>query len=257
MPTKRPRRRRPIRGAFLLPSAFTTGNLFLGFLAIVQGLDSHFVNAALLIFVAGVLDGLDGWLARQTGSESDFGKQYDSLADFATFGVAPALLAYLWGLNELGRIGWLVPFFFLVCSAARLARFNIQKKEGQSRFFVGLPMPAAGGMLASVLFIAPDNSWKGWLNLLLLGVVIALALLMVSTFRYLNPQPFARRRVWSYRIVLLTAGVVLLVAYHPPAFFVSVGSLYTCSGPVGWLRSRIAARRSSEPSQRSAVWRDR
>ena len=207
MATSRFRRRRPVRGAFLLPSLFTTGNLFLGFSAIVQGLDSQFVNAALLIFAAGVLDGLDGRLARQTGSESAFGKQYDSLADLATFGVAPALLAYLWGLSELGRIGWLVPFFFLVCAATRLARFNIQKtkKEGQGRFFVGLPAPAAGGMLASVLFIAPDNDWKGWLNLLLLGVVVALSLLMVSTIRYRDPQLLALRRVWSYRIVLLTA----------------------------------------------------
>jgi CDP-diacylglycerol--serine O-phosphatidyltransferase len=237
------------RGAFLLPSLFTTGNLFLGFLAIVQGLQAHFEVAALLVFGAGVLDGIDGRLARQTGTESDFGKEYDSLADLVTFGMAPALLAYLWGLSELGRIGWLLPFFYLVCAATRLARYNVQSDDEPRRYFVGLPTPASGAALVSVLFIAPNNDWKDWLNILVMGVVLVLALLMVSTFRYRTVKEFDPRRAHSYRIVLLTAAVLLLVAFHPPAFFVSVAALYTCSGPWTWLRGRLARSLTKPRSQ--------
>ena len=236
------------RGAFLLPSLFTTGNLFLGFLAIVQGLEGDFVNAAMLIFAAGVLDGIDGRIARQTGAESDFGKEYDSLADLVAFGVAPALLAYLWGLNDLGRIGWLLPFFYLVCAATRLARYNVKTGDEPRRFFVGLPTPAAGGALVSVLFIAPDNDWKEWLNILVMGVVLSLALLMVSTFRYWSVGKLDPRRAFSYRIVALTGAVLLLVAFHPPAFFVSVAALYTCSGPWTWLQGRFSRSLSESAS---------
>ena len=252
---RRPRRTHSRRGVFLLPSLFTTANLFLGFYALVQGLSLNFTNAALLIFAAGVLDALDGKLARLTGAETDFGREYDSLADLVTFGVAPALLAYLWGLNELGRIGWLVPLFFLVCAATRLARFNVKKRASESRFFLGLPTPAAGGALASILFIAPNNDWKEWLNPLLLVVVVALSLLMVSTFRYASGHGIDFRQVWSYRIILLTAGVLVLVAFHPPAFFVSVAALYTCSGPVVWLRGRVmrGRLRADELSTRSGL----
>ncbi len=195
------------------------------------------------MFTAGILDGLDGRIARMTHTESDFGREYDSLADLTTFGLAPALLTYLWGLNELGRIGWLVPFFYVVCAAARLARFNVQKREGASRFFVGLPTPAGGGALASVLFIAPDNEWKDWLNGLLLVVVLLMALLMVSTFRYLKMPELDLRRAWPYRVVLPLAVVLLVFAYHPPAFFVSVAALYTLSGPVSWITAAVQRRR--------------
>lgn len=238
------------RRAFLLPSLFTTGNLFLGFFAIVQGIAGHFELAAILVFTAGILDGLDGRIARMTHTESDFGREFDSLADLTTFGLAPALLTYLWGLNQLGRIGWLVPFFYVVCAAARLARFNVQKREGANGWFVGLPAPAAGGALASVLFIAPDNEWKAWLNGLLLVVVLLMSLLMVSTFRYIKVPEFDLRKAWPYRVVLPLAIVLLVFAYHPPAFFVSVAALYTMSGPLSWLRSSLK-RRAIERSEAS------
>ena len=145
-----PRRLR--RGAYLLPSLFTIGNMLLGFYAIVLGFRGAdlgsaglFQRAALLVFAAGLLDGLDGRIARMTGTDSDFGREYDSLADLLTFGVAPALLTYAWGLRELLRFGWLVPLFFVVCCATRLARFNIQVRVVDSRRFVGLPAPAAAG----------------------------------------------------------------------------------------------------------------
>ncbi|MDX1382463.1 MAG: CDP-diacylglycerol--serine O-phosphatidyltransferase [Thermoanaerobaculia bacterium] len=238
-----PRRLAAARGAYLLPSLFTIGNMFLGFYAIVLGLRDRFGAAALVIFCAGVLDGLDGRIARLMSTESEFGKEYDSLADLATFGIAPALLAYLWGLDEMGRIGWLIPLFFVVCTATRLARFNVRSHLPETPFFAGLPTPAAAGAVASVLFIAPDNDWKEWLNVLLLAVLVTLSLLMVSTFRYFSFKKIDLRRRRSYRVVLPIAAVLLVAAYHPPAFFVSAAALYTASGPALWLRGRL---RSSE-----------
>jgi CDP-diacylglycerol---serine O-phosphatidyltransferase len=230
------------RRAYLLPSLFTVANMLLGFYAVVLGLRGRFAVAALMVFAAAILDSLDGRIARMTGTESDFGREYDSLADLVTFGMAPALLAYLWGLEDLGRVGWLAPLFFLVCAATRLARFNVQTRKLDGRYFVGLPAPAAAGALASLLFVVPDRDWKSWLNLLLLGVLLTLALLMVSTFRYPSFKKLDLRRGWSYRVVLPIAAVLLLAAYHPPAFLVTMSAIYAVSGPVLWLRGKLRRR---------------
>ena len=227
------------RRAYLLPSVFTVANMMLGFYSVVLGLHGRFAAAALVIFLAAILDSLDGRIARMTGTESDFGREYDSLADLVTFGMAPALLAYLWGLDEIGRAGWLAPLFFLVCAATRLARFNVQTRKLDGRYFVGLPAPAAAGAVASLLFMVPDREWKTWLNLLVLGVLLALALLMVSTFRYPSFKKLDFRRGWSYRVVLPIAGVLLLAALHPPAFLVSASALYAASGPALWLLGKL------------------
>jgi CDP-diacylglycerol--serine O-phosphatidyltransferase len=250
-----PPRRRLRRGVYLLPSLFTIGNMLLGFYAIVSGFrgfaagadDDLFARAALLVFVAALLDGLDGRLARMTGTESDFGKEYDSLADVITFGVAPALLAYFWGLHELGRLGWLVPLFFMVCCATRLARFNVQARVVDSRYFVGLPTPAAAGAICSVLFFAPDREWKPWLVLLMLVALVGIGLLMVSTFRYRSFKQIDLRRRWSYRALVPVAAVVLVTALSPRAFFLAVAVLYTLSGPLGWAWGRLRARPAEAP----------
>jgi CDP-diacylglycerol--serine O-phosphatidyltransferase len=244
---------------YLLPSLFTLGNIFLGFLAVVEGLDGHFVRAAILLFSAGVLDALDGRIARLTGTESEFGKAFDSLADVLTFGSTPALLAYIWGLAELGRIGWLAPIFFLICTATRLARFNVQTKSVDSRFFVGLPSPAAAGAIGSFLLIAPqsgtwvaitasapastlDRGGPAWLPVLMVVTLFVIGLLMVSTFRYPSFKriDFGQRR--SYRLLIPVTAVLILAAIHPPAFFVSLAVLYTCYGPLAWLAGRRAWR---------------
>ena len=193
----------------------------------------------MLIFAAAILDSLDGRIARMTNTESDFGREYDSLADLVTFGMAPALLAYLWGLEDLGRAGWLAPLFFLVCTATRLARFNVQTRKVDKRYFVGLPSPAAAGALASILFVVPDGDWKPWFNLLLMGVLLALAMLMVSTFRYPSFKQVDLRKGWPYRVVLPIAAVLLTAAFHPPAFLVSASALYAAAGPWLWLRGKI------------------
>jgi len=228
------------RGAYLLPSAFTIGNMLLGFYAIVRAYRGDFKEAAVMVMIAGVLDGLDGRIARLTGTDSEFGKEYDSLADVFTFGVAPALLSYFWGLDEHGRLGWLIPLFFLVCTATRLARFNVQAKVVDSRYFVGLPSPAAAGGVVSALFFAPSDDWKPWAAAGLAGTLVILGSLMVSTFRYRSFKKINLRQRWSYRIMLPVAAVLLVAAYHPPAFFLAVAAAYTISGPVGWLMGRIS-----------------
>lgn len=221
------------RGAYLLPSLFTVGNIFLGFLALMRGLAAEFTDAALLIYAAAVLDTLDGRIARRMGAESEFGKELDSLADVLTFGMVPALLAYHWGLAHLGRLGWLVPFFYLVCAATRLARFNVQTKLSDGRHFVGLPSPAAAGGVAAVLFFAPDSDWRGYLAGLMLAALAGLGLLMVSTFRYPSFKKLDPGKRLSFRVLVPVAAVLLVAALEPRAFFLVAATVYTLSGP--WL----------------------
>jgi CDP-diacylglycerol--serine O-phosphatidyltransferase len=235
-------RQRLRRGAYLLPSVFTIGNILLGFYAVVRGFRGDFERAALLVFAAAFLDALDGRIARLTGTDSAFGREYDSLADVLTFGATPALLAYFWGLHDLGRVGWLVPVFFVVCTATRLARFNVQARIPEGRDFVGLPAPAAAGALCSLLFFAPDSEWRSWMASLLLLALLLLGMLMVSTFRYRSFKQLDLRRRWSYRLLLPLAALILVVTYHPPAFFLALAVLYTASGPLGWLLQRPRSR---------------
>jgi CDP-diacylglycerol--serine O-phosphatidyltransferase len=231
------------RGAYLLPSLFTIGNILLGFYAVVLGLRGRFEIAALLIFAAGVLDNLDGKIARLTGTESDFGREFDSLADVLTFGAAPAWLAYHWGLSEYGRAGWLVPLFFVVCCATRLARFNVQTAVADYRWFVGLPAPAAAGGIASFLFFAPDMDWKLWSQGALFAALVGVGILMVSTFRYPSFKQLDLRRRWSYRAFLPIAAGLLTIVYRPTAFFLVVAIVYIGWAPVAWLVGRLFRRR--------------
>jgi CDP-diacylglycerol--serine O-phosphatidyltransferase len=240
-------RQRLRHGAYLLPSLFTTGNLLLGFYAVVKGWRGDFKTAALLVFLAAILDTLDGRIARLMGTESDFGRELDSLADLFTFGATPALLAFFWGLSDFGRAGWLIPLFYLVCMAIRLARFNVQSRVVDSRWFVGLPAPAAAGAVCSFLFFAPDREWMPWLAGALAIALLGIGVLMVSTFRYSSFKKIDLRRRWSYRALLPVAALLLVIAYHPPAFFLTVAVFYTLSGPVTWFFGRLSWRRKSEP----------
>ncbi|HVT58757.1 MAG TPA: CDP-diacylglycerol--serine O-phosphatidyltransferase [Thermoanaerobaculia bacterium] len=238
-----PMRRRLRRGAYLLPSLFTIGNILLGFYAIVCGLNGEFQKAALLVFIAGITDSLDGRIARLTGTESEFGKEFDSLADVITFGAVPALLTYLWGLRDLDARAWLVPLFYLVATATRLARFNVQVKAIDSRYFVGLPAPAAAGAICSLLFFAPDSTWRGWLQALAAAALLLIGVLMVSTFRYLSFKRLDLRRRWSYRAALPFAAIVLVIVRLPKATFLVIAFLYTLSAPVSWMWVRLRHRR--------------
>jgi CDP-diacylglycerol--serine O-phosphatidyltransferase len=235
------------RAAFLLPSAFTIGNIFFGFFAMVLALRGRFLWAAGCILIAAVVDNLDGRIARMTGTESDFGREFDSLADVVTFGATPALVAHLWGLSVWSRLGWLVPLYYVVCCATRLARFNVQTVRADKRYFVGLPCPAAGGGIACILLAAPQAEGRRWL---LVGMAAALALLgslMVSTFRYWSFKALDLRQPHSYRMALPLAAMILLLAFYPEAFLPVMASAYALSGPVLWLANRAGIGRSSSP----------
>ncbi len=247
--SKRRRVRQRLRGgAFLLPGLFTVGNIVLGFMAVTQGLRGRFDQAVLLIFFAAVLDALDGRIARMTGTESEFGKEFDSLADVLTFGMSPALLTYFWGLEDgqhlLGRAGWLIPAFFLICTATRLARFNVQIKLVDSRYFVGLPTPAAAGGVCAALFTLPvpssfdDPQVAKAVTTTLLAVVFLLGALMVSNFRYPSFKRLDLQRRRSYRLMLPVAVLLLLAAWRPAWFFVGIAAVYTLAGPTNWLLGR-------------------
>ncbi|HEY7215218.1 MAG TPA: CDP-diacylglycerol--serine O-phosphatidyltransferase [Thermoanaerobaculia bacterium] len=238
-------------GAYLLPSLFTIGNMLLGFYAIVCGLNGQFLRAALLVFLAAILDLLDGKIARMTGTESEFGKEYDSLADVITFGATPALLAYLWGLRELNADAWLLCVFYMVCAATRLARFNVQARVVDSRWFVGLPMPAAAGAICSILVFAPE--YTGDLQVVM-QVVMGMALLligvlMVSTFRYKSLKKIDLRRRWSYRAFVPIAAIVLGFWYIPRIALLAVATLYTLSAPAMAAFSRLRPSRAARPEE--------
>ena len=246
-------RQRLARGIYLLPSLFTTGNIFLGFWAVIRGLRGDFGHAALAIFAAAMLDAIDGRIARMTGTESEFGKELDSLADVLTFGMAPALLAFLWGLDEFPRVGWLVPLFFVVCGATRLARFNVQTKVVDNRYFAGLPIPAGAGTVAAVLFFDPDRDWRTWMAAFLLVAMAGIGFLMVSTFRYRSFKKVDLRRRRSYRLALVPILILVLIAWKPPIVLASLALLYTLSGPVEWAFGRLRSPRDAEPPPPAAT----
>ncbi len=234
------------RGVSILPSLFTTGNLFLGFWSVVKTIDSHFADAALLIGGAVVLDVLDGRIARLTHTQSEFGAQLDSLADAVSFGVAPAILAYVWALSLVPRAGWPAAFLFLVCGVMRLARFNVQRQVVDARYFVGLPIPAGAAQIAAIVFVLPEPPADPLRTAPVLALVVVLAFLMVSTFRYRSFKGIDLRRRRSYLIVLGIAILFLLVAAHPEATLLAVTSVYTASGPLAWAVG--ALRRRRQPS---------
>jgi len=175
------------KGIYILPNLFTTGNLFCGFWAIVSVFQEQFFYAAVAILLASVFDVLDGKVARLSGATSKFGIQYDSLADLISFGVAPSLLAFSWALRPYGRFGWLAAFLFVVCGALRLARFNVMASSGETKYFKGLPIPAAASMIALTILLYLRLIETGWVkDIVILVMIYILAFLMVSTIRYFS-----------------------------------------------------------------------
>jgi CDP-diacylglycerol--serine O-phosphatidyltransferase len=229
-----PRRRRPAleRGLPLLPSLFTSGNLFCGYLSIIFAIEGGFEKAAFFILLAAILDVLDGGLARLTNTESPFGLQFDSLADVVSFGVAPALLAEAWALQNLPRLGWSLSFLFVACAAVRLARFNIQAGVSDRRWFVGLPSPVAAATVAALVFAFPGGPVENPWALAIVGSLVgACAFLMVSRFRYRSLKDVDLRKRRPHQIVLAVAAA-LVVASLAPRHFVLTGLLvYLASGP--------------------------
>jgi CDP-diacylglycerol--serine O-phosphatidyltransferase len=231
------------RGIFLLPSLLTTGNLFCGFFAIILAAEARYTEAAVAIFVAMVMDVLDGKVARLTKTTTQFGVEFDSLADIVSFGVAPAFMLYTFALASLGRAAWLGAFLFVACGALRLARFNVYSGVSDRRYFVGLPIPAAAGIVASVMLLLGNDVLERWQAAAIAVGTYGVAVLMVTTFRYwsFKEVDFARRRPTS--LLLLVVLAVLIVATHPQWFLFLLLSAYVLSGPTRplWARRREGA----------------
>ncbi len=242
-------RERLSRGLFILPTLFTVGNLFCGYLSLWCSIRGTFEFAAYLIIAAGVLDALDGRIARLTHSTSEFGEEYDSLADLVSFGVAPAVLAYSWGLSDFHRLGWMASFLFVVCGSMRLARFNIQTHVVDKRYFVGLPIPAAAAVVATIVLATPERlvsrMWMGGL----LGLTVVLSYLMISTIRYRSFKDLDLRRRRPAWILLAIALFFAIVALRPEIALACLSIVFAASGPaaklVGFFRRKEGAPISS------------
>jgi CDP-diacylglycerol---serine O-phosphatidyltransferase len=245
-PKPRPRGFR--RGIAILPSLFTTGNLFLGFWAMVRTLHGQYQEAAPLIGWAILLDLLDGRIARMTGTSSEFGGELDSLADVISFGVAPALLAYSWGFANVPRVGWLAAFLFVVCGALRLARFNVQKHAVDGRYFVGLPIPAAAAQVAAWVHFHSQPLVGRAQAMPALALVVTLSFLMVSTFRYHSFKKVDLRTPRSYITVVGIALMFLLVAAEPALVLLVIATLYWVSGPTLYLFGLLRRRDGPPPA---------
>jgi len=233
--------RRFRRGVYLLPSLLTLGNMFCGYACIVYAMRGEFVTAAPFIGLAIVIDMLDGRIARMTGTTSAFGIEFDSLADVISFGVAPAILVFTWGLQPLGRLGWAAGFIFVAAAAVRLARFNIQTGAvHDKRYFVGMPSPAAAGVPAATVYAYPWGFQSSTEALPVLAMMIVPALLMVSTIRFRSFKniDFLARR--SYPVLILAAIGLALLAAHPELVLVTVAYGYLTSAflEMGWHRLR-------------------
>jgi len=226
------------RGIYILPSIFTTFALFAGFYSIVASINGDYILAAISIMVAMLWDTLDGRVARLTNSQSAFGAEYDSLSDLVSFGVAPALLVYLWSLSDLGRIGWLAAFIYLVCAALRLARFNTQVGTADKRYFQGLPSPASAGVIASMIWLKFWNfeyfdigvvSFSYYIGI---AITILCGLLMVSNVRYLSFKEFDSKNKTSFRFLLLSVLSLILLLYKPNIILFTGFFIYMLSGPI-------------------------
>lgn len=217
----------------LLPSILTTISLFSGFYAIVAAINGQFLHAAVAIIIAGVFDGLDGRVARLTGTTSRFGEEYDSLCDLVAFGVAPAILAYQWVLFSYGRYGWLAAFLYVATTALRLARFNSQPPGDESKDFTGLPCPAAGGMIATSYLFCHFFEISGTvMEIMVMVAVYLLSYLMVSSITY---QSFKHPETQRKKVFQMMVGLVLLIvvlATEPKVTLFLLGLIYVLSGPL-------------------------
>lgn len=221
------------KGIYLLPNLFTTAALFSGFYAIVSAMDENFTHAAIAIFVAMVLDGLDGRVARLTNTQSAFGAEYDSLSDMVAFGVAPALIAFSWALHDLGKAGWVFAFIYVAGAALRLARFNTHIGTGDKRYFTGLASPSAAGLVAGMVWALSDFGIDGNDIGLLVGMLTALGgLLMVSNIRYHSFKDLDLKGRVPFFVILLVVLVFAIISTDPSRILWLIFIVYSASGPV-------------------------
>jgi CDP-diacylglycerol---serine O-phosphatidyltransferase len=242
------------RGVYLLPSMFTVANLFCGYGCIVNATQRDFDTAAVLIGIAMVLDTLDGFVARLTKSTSAFGVQLDSLADVISFGLAPAMLAFLWGLESLNRLGWAAGFIYVTAAAMRLARFNIQTTAAaDKRYFVGMPSPAAASVIASTIYLFPDGPRDPRASLAALPMVVVPALLMVSTIRFRSVKAIEVGWHRSYLGLFILAIALALIASYPRISLVALAYTYTVGALVMWVYTRLRRRPSDGAAETPSI----
>ncbi len=237
------------KGIYLLPNLFTTAALFAGFFAIVQAMNGQFEQSAVAVFIAMVMDGLDGRVARWTHTESDFGAQYDSLADMVSFGLAPALVMYEWALSGLGKLGWLAAFLYAACAALRLARFNVQTGTVDKRYFVGLPSPSAAALTMGLVWVMHDSGVPGRdLSFIALGFTVFAGVAMVSNMRYFSFKQFNVKERAPFLAIIAVVLVFVLISLQPPQVLFMIFLAYGVSGPFGaginLLRRRRERRRA-------------
>jgi CDP-diacylglycerol--serine O-phosphatidyltransferase len=232
------RRARRRRGIYLLPNLFTTAALFAGFFAIVQAMNQEFEWAAKAIFLAMVLDGMDGRVARLTNTQSAFGEQYDSLSDMTSFGVAPALVVYEWVLHGLGRWGWAGAFVYCCCAALRLARFNANLGAVDKRFFQGLPSPAAAALVAGFVWLAVDNHFQireAWMPWATFFVTVYAGLSMVSSAPFYSGKSFHLSHSVPFWVMIVIVVGVFFISSDPPIFLFTLFCCYAVSGYAYWV----------------------
>ena len=227
------------RGIYLLPNLLTTGAMFAGFYAILAGMDGKFEAAAIAMFVAMIFDGLDGRVARMTNTSTDFGVEYDSLSDMVSFGIAPAVLAFSWMLNEAGRVGWAAAFIYASCAALRLARFNTQVGVVSKKYFVGLASPAAAGLVASMVWSGHDME-PSLSGALLAALITAVAgLLMVSNFRYNSFKELDGKNKVPFVVIFAVAMALAIVTIDPPRILLLLALLYALSAPATYVWHKV------------------
>jgi CDP-diacylglycerol--serine O-phosphatidyltransferase len=231
------------QGIYLLPNLFTTAALFAGFYAVIAAMRGDFEPAAIAIFFAMVLDGLDGRIARLTNTTSKFGAEYDSLADMVSFGVAPALVVFSWALGELGKFGWSVAFIYVACAALRLARFNTQIEVADKSWFTGLASPAAAAVIAATVWVCHDVGWTGQdlpyeISLLVALLTVLVGILMIANVPYYSFKKIDMRGRVPFAAVIAVVLIFGLVTVDPPRILLGAFLAYALSGPLLLLRRR-------------------
>jgi len=224
------------KGVYVLPNLFTTGNLFCGFWSIISVFQEKYFYGAVAIVLASVFDVLDGKVARLAGATSKFGIQYDSLADLVSFGIAPAVLAFSWALRPYGRFGWFAAFTFVACGALRLARFNVMASAGETKYFKGLPIPAAASMIALIILLYLRLVETGWVkDIVILVMIYVLAFLMVSNIRYFSFKELKLGRRKPFNIFIFVVLSMIVIVLEPVIVLFVVVLAYVFSGPVSLL----------------------
>ena len=239
-----------MRGIYLLPNLFTSAALFAGFYAIVQAMNFNFEQSAIAIFIAMVMDGLDGRVARMTNTQSAFGAEYDSLSDMVSFGVAPALIMYVWALKPMGKLGWIAAFIYCACAALRLARFNtkLDDEHQDKRYFQGLPSPASAALLAGFVWVSYEYNidgreiffgaiqikWLAW------GLTVFAAGSMVSDLKFYSGKDINLKESVPFVAILAILMAFVLVSYSPPEVLFTVVLVYALSGYYIWAKSKLS-----------------